>query len=304
MTTKADLAASGTRTPQSRSSSPAGSGSRRRRHPGFDRPRTLWVVTALTLFALYLPLGVVLVYSFNSVDSLVSFEGFSLRWYRAMFENGETLASLWVSVRVALAATVGAVVLGTMLALGIHRGLRAIGAPTNGLVFLRIVTPETATGVALLLMFTQLGMELSMTTLIVSHVSLCIAFVAVIVYSRLVLLNHEIEDSAMDLGATRIQAVWLVAIPALRPAIVAAALLSFVLSFGNFITSFFTTGVGVPPLPVRIYSMLRHGVSPEVNAVGVFMLVITVATIALAAVATRIFKRRSTFLDPEVKTRG
>ena len=260
---------------------------------GFDRPRLLWVVTTLTLVFLYAPLAVVFVYSLNNSNSLTAFHGGGLRWYRTLFADHAMLSSLWVSLQIAVVATAGSVVLGTMLAFGIHRGLKGLGRPVNAAVFLRIVTPETATGVAMLLMFTQLGIRLSMATIIVSHMAMCVAFVTVVVHSRLVLLNDELEESAMDLGATRLGAVWLVAVPALRPAIIASALLSFVLSFDDFITSFFTSGIGIPPLPVRIYGMLREGVTPEVNAVGVVMLVITAVAIALAALIARTLTRRT-----------
>jgi ABC-type spermidine/putrescine transport system permease subunit II len=260
---------------------------------GFDRPRFLWVVTALTLVFLYVPLAVVFGYSLNNSNSLTAFHGAGLRWYRTLFADHAMLSSLWVSLQIAVIATAASVALGTMLAFGIHRGLKILGRPANAAVFLRIVTPETATGVAMLLMFTQLGITLSMTTIIISHIAMCVAFVTVVIHSRLVLLNEEVEESAMDLGATRLGAVWLVAVPALRPAIIASALLSFVLSFDDFITSFFTSGIGIPPLPVRIYGMLREGVTPEVNAVGVVMLVITAVAIALAALTARTLTRRT-----------
>jgi ABC-type spermidine/putrescine transport system permease subunit II len=263
---------------------------------GFDRPRFLWVVTALTLVFLYVPLAVVFAYSLNNSSSLTAFHGASLRWYRVLFADHAMLSSLWVSLEIAVVATAGSVVLGTMLAFGIHRGLKSLGRPVNAMVFLRIVTPETATGVAMLLMFTQLGITLSIFTIIISHIAMCVAFVTVVIYSRLVLLNDEAEESAMDLGATRLGAVWLVAVPALRPAIIASALLSFVLSFDDFITSFFTSGIGIPPLPVRIYGMLREGVTPEVNAVGTLMLVITAAAIGLAALVARTLTRRTRVL--------
>lgn len=264
------------------------------RRTAFDRPRTLWVVTVLVLGFLYLPLGVVFLYSFNSSNSLVELTGFSFRWYRAVFANGDMLGSLRVSVEVALVTTVLSVVLGTLLSLGVVRGMAAIGRPVQASVFLRVVTPETATGVAMLLMFTQLGITLSRATLVLAHVSLCVAFVSVVITSRLAGLNEELEEAAMDLGATRLQSVWLVAVPALRPAITASALLAFVLSFDNFITSYFTSGIGVPPLPVRIYSMIRYGVSPEVNAVGVCMLVVTVLAIVIGMLVTRAVGRRRT----------
>lgn len=276
-----------------------------RRPTAFDRPRFLWLVTGLTLIFLFLPIAVVVVYSFNAGDSLVNFEGASLRWYRTLFTDGEMLASLWLSLRVALIASLASVVLGTMLAFGIHRRRGRIGQVNQVSVVLRVVTPETATGVALLLMFTQLGMTLNTTTLVLSHIALCIAFVTVIVQSRLALLNPEIEEAAMDLGATRLQAMWLVALPMLRPAIVASGLLAFVLSFDNFITSFFTSGIGVPPLPVRIYSMIRFGVTPEINAAGVLMLIVTVVAIGLAAALARVLRGGRRFLDgSEVRARA
>lgn len=259
---------------------------------GFDRPRIIWVVTSLTVALLYLPLAAVFLFSLNKSNSLTNFTGASTRWYRLLAHDSEMIASLKVSIEIAVIVTIGSVILGTMLAFGIHRGLRAIGLAANATVFLRIVTPETATGVAMLLMFTQLGISLSTTTVIISHIVLCLAFVTVVLLGRLVLLNDEVEDAAMDLGATRVKAIWLVAIPALRPAIVASALLTFVLSFDDFITSFFTSGIGVPPLPVRIYGMLKSGVTPEVNAIGALMLVITAVAIALAAVLARIFSHR------------
>lgn len=256
-----------------------------------DRPRFLWVVTGATLAFLFAPLVVVAVFSFNSSASLTSLDGASLRWYRAIFDDADLLASLRLSVVIAVIASVASVVLGTLVAVGIRRGSRRIGGATNGSVFLRVLTPETATGVALLLLFTQLGIPLSTTTVVVSHTVLCLAFVAVVVGSRLALLNPDVEEAAMDLGATRLQAFRLVALPVLWPSIVAAGLLSFVLSFDNFITSFFTSGVGVPPLPVRIYGMLKFGVTPVVNAIGVLMLLATVLAVGLSLLLTTQVRR-------------
>jgi ABC-type spermidine/putrescine transport system permease subunit II len=268
------------------------------RSGGVDRPRFLWVVTGLTLAFLFTPLVVVAVYSFNSTDSLTSFDGASLRWYRAFFNDADLVASLRLSLVIATVASIASVVLGTLVAVGIRRGSRKAGAPTNASVFLRVLTPETATGVALLLMFTQAGISLSTTTVIISHTVLCLAFVAVVVGSRLALLNPEVEEAAMDLGATRLQAFRLAALPVLWPSIVAAGLLAFVLSFDDFITSFFTSGVGVPPLPVRIYGMLKFGVTPVVNAIGVLMLVATAIAVGLALLLTaQVRKLRSNQLE-------
>jgi ABC-type spermidine/putrescine transport system permease subunit II len=260
---------------------------------GFDRPRTLTVVTVAVLAFMLVPILVVALFSFNADRSLANFSGLSLRWYREAFENGELRASLWVSVEIAAIATLLSTVLGTMLAFGLQRGNRRAAAATNGAILLRLVSPETATAVAALLLFTQLGVTLSNTTIVLSHVAFCMAFVTVIVRSRLVSLNPEVEAAAMDLGATRLGALRLVALPLLWPAILSAAMLSFVLSFDDFVTSLFTSGIGTPPLPVRIYAMLKLSVTPVINALGVLM-VLVIALVAVAVFSSlRLAARRA-----------
>lgn len=257
------------------------------------RPVLAWAVTWATIVFLFLPIVVAFVYSFNSSKSLALFEGVSLRWYRSLFQNQEVLASLGVSVYLALLATAVSLVLGTLLAFGLVRAGRRWSGLGDSVVFLRLISPETAIAVAMLLMFTQLGIQLSFATLLLAHISLCIVFVTVVVRSRLATISEDTEDAAMDLGATPWEAVRFATLPQLAPAIIAAALLSFVISFDNFVTSFFTSGIGTPPLPVRIYSMIRFGVTPEVNAVGIVMLILTIAAIALAFAMTRWLSRRA-----------
>lgn len=260
---------------------------------GTRRPYFAWIVTWATIGFLFLPIVVAVVYSFNSSKSLALFEGFSLRWYGKLFADQEILASLSVSVYLAALSTLISVVLGTLLAFGLVRAGRRWSGLGDSTVFLRLISPETAIAVALLLMFTQLGIQLSFVTLLLAHISLCIVFVTVVVRSRLAAISDETEDAAMDLGATPWEAVRFATLPQLTPAIIAAALLAFVISFDNFVTSFFTSGIGTPPLPVRIYSMIRFGVTPEVNAVGIVMLVLTIAAIALAFATTRWLSRRA-----------
>ena len=269
----------------------------RRRRKAFDRPRALTAVTVLTLAFMLLPILVVLLFSFNGEKSLATFSGVSLRWYKEAFENGELRASLWVSVEIALIATILSTVLGTLLAFGLERGNRRAAAATNSVVMLRLVSPETATAVAALLLFTQLGIALSNTTIIISHVAFCMAFVTVVVRSRLASLNPEVEAAAMDLGASRIHALRLVALPLLWPAILSAAMLSFVLSFDDFVTSLFTSGIGTPPLPVRIYAMLKLSVTPVVNALGVLMVVVIALVAAMIFASVRVASRRAPLLS-------
>lgn len=258
-----------------------------------DRPRFLWVVVVGVLTFLYVPIGIAVLFSFNSGRTLYEFQGFSLRWYTTLFGNADLMASLWLSLWVAVVVAALSVVFGVGLAFGIRRGVRWFGGSLQGAVILRVVTPETATGVALLLLLSQLGVPLSEFTLILSHTALCVAFAAVVILSRMAVLDERLEEAARDLGASRLSALWYVVIPALRPALIGAALLSFVLSFTNFITSFFSSGIGATPLPVRIYSMLRVGVTPVVNAAGVMMLAVTLAAIVLTFVIARWITRHN-----------
>jgi spermidine/putrescine transport system permease protein len=266
------------------------SGSKRRR-TGFDRPRFLWVLYTAVCIYLFVPILVVIIYSFNSSNSLQVFGGVSTRWYRAFWNDPEIKKSLIASFEIAAITMVIATVLGTLLAFGLVRARGRMGSSANILMLLPLITPEIVTAVGLLLLFGQVKMELSLQTIILGHITFSISYVTVIVRARLSLLNREVEEAAMDLGATELGALRLVTLPALYPAIGASALLVFVLSFDDFVTSVFTSGAGTSPLPVRIYSLLRVGVSPEINAVGTFMIAVTLI-IALLALPFALWRRR------------
>jgi spermidine/putrescine transport system permease protein len=264
----------------------------RKRRTGFDRPRFLWVLyTAICLY-LFVPILVVIVYSFNSSKSLQVFGGLSFRWYRAFWNDPDIKNSLVASFEVAAVTMVVATLLGTLLAFGLVRARGRIGGSANILMLLPLITPEIVTAVGLLLLFGRMGMSLSLKTIILGHITFSISYVTVIVRARLSLLNREVEEAAMDLGATELGALRLVTLPALFPAIAASALLVFVLSFDDFVTSVFTSGAGTSPLPVRIYSLLRVGVSPEINAVGTTMIGITLL-IGLALLPLTLWRRRT-----------
>jgi ABC-type spermidine/putrescine transport system permease subunit II len=258
----------------------------------FDRPRTLWVVAAFVLLLLFAPVVVVIVYSFNATRSLVNMGGLSLQWYREALTSSDWHASLWVSIEIALVTTLICAVFGTMLAFALERGSPRTGRVTEGTIIVRLLSPETATAIATLLLFTQVGLTLSRSTIALGHVAVCLPFVAVIVRSRIASLNPEMERSAMDLGATRLQALWLVVMPVIWPAIASAAMLVFVLSFDDFITTVFTSGAGVPPLPLRIYGVFRTGITPVVNAVGVLMMIVTTIALVSAVLLARLARRR------------
>jgi ABC-type spermidine/putrescine transport system permease subunit II len=266
----------------------------RRFSDGSDRPRFLWVPVVLTMVLMFTPVVVVALFSLDSTSSLVNFSGFSLRWYHQALTSSSWRGSLLVSLGIAAATTLVCAVCGTLLAIGLHRAQRRASRPIQGIVVLRLVSPETATAVASLLVFTQIGFTLSNVTVIAALVAFCLPFVTVVVRSRLASLNPEVEQAAMDLGATRVHALRLAVLPLLWPAIAAAAMLCFVISFDDFVTTVFTTGLGVPPLPVRIYSMLRFGVTPVVNAIGMIMMAIALIAACGALLMLKVARRRMT----------
>jgi spermidine/putrescine transport system permease protein len=262
----------------------------------FDRPRFIRLYVGLFFVVLFAPIVLVILFSFNSSRSLQNFDGFSLRWYEEFFESESLRDSLIASVEIALITMVVATVLGTLLAYGLVRARTRWANAANVMMLVPLVTPEIVAGASALLLFTQVGLELSLTTIVLAHITFSISYVTVVVRARLASLGREVESAAMDLGATRWQTFRLVTLPALWPAVLAAGLLVFALSFDDFVLSFFTTGESPQPLPVRIWTQIRFGVRPTINAIGTFMLVISVLSIGLALLLPRLFGRKESGL--------
>lgn len=258
----------------------------------FDRPRFLkWFLAGFLVFTLA-PIAVVALFSFNSSKSLQHFDGVSLQWYRDFFNDTQLRESLFASLEIAFVTMIVATILGSLLAYGLVRTRGRFSGGTNILMLIPLVTPEIVAGVSALLLFTQLGMQLSLATVMIAQITFSISYVTVVVRARLAGLSREVEEAAMDLGATRLQTLRLITLPGLWPAIVAAGLLVFALSFDDFVLSFFTTGTSPQPLPVRIYSSIRFGVTPTINAIGTLMMLISLATIVLAVALPRLVGRR------------
>ena len=217
---------------------------------------------------LHLPILVLAAFSFNS-SRFTRWEGFSLAWYRAVFADSQLMAAASNSFLIAAAATAIATVAGTLCAYGLSKR----GAPVlAGSLYLSLVTPEIVTGVALLAfyqwVFRYLRAPLGMHTVILAHVSFCLAYVVVVVLARLRTLDPALEEAAMDLGATPWQAFRRVTLPLLTPGIGAAALLAFTTSFDDYVTTSLVAGVDSETLPMVIYAMARRGANPAVNAVS------------------------------------
>jgi len=258
----------------------------------FDRPRFLRVYSFFVYAFLFLPIAVVVLFSFNSVKSLQSFQGFSLQWYEEFFQDSTLRESLFVSLEIAVITMVVATILGTALAIGLVRARTRWSPAANVLMLIPLVTPEIVAGISALIIFSQLGIQLSFWTIVIAHITFSISYVTIVVRGRLASMGDEVEQAAMDLGATRFGAVRLVLFPELWPAVVAAGLLVFALSFDDFVISFFTTGEDVQPLPVRIWSAIRFGVSPTINAIGTLMMAVSITAVIAAVMIPRFFGRK------------
>jgi spermidine/putrescine transport system permease protein len=247
-----------------------------------------WLVYAV----LFAPIVVLILFSFNDSKRNFVWKGFTLRWYPTLFENDALLAALGVTLQVALVSVIATTILGTLLGLGLAR-LRAsrASAASDTLILLPMVTPEIVMGISLLLFFSLLFRgNGSMIQIMISHIAFSISYVAIIVRSRAVSLDPRMEEAARDLGASPRQAFFHVTLPLIAPAVAAGALLAFALSFDDLIITSFNAGVGSSTLPLYIYSRIKFGVTPEINAISTIV-VVTTAILILAA--TGITSRRA-----------
>jgi len=235
--------------------------------------------TAAVLVFLYLPILVLVVYSFNTSRLNIVWEGFTLKWYKQVWMNAPLMRAAQNSLIVASVTTAIAVVLGTLGAWLMYRyrfrGERVI----NTLVSAPIALPEIIMGVSLLVLFATAAMPLGLTTVIIAHVTFCFPFVLLAVRARLAGLDPALEEAALDLGASPLKAFWLVIVPSLRPAIVAGALMAFTLSMDEVIVTLFTASPGAATLPLRIFGMAKVGLNPMLNALSAIFIVATVAIV-------------------------
>jgi ABC-type spermidine/putrescine transport system permease subunit II len=236
---------------------------------------------------LYAPVVVVVVYAFNGGRQVLNWEGVSLRWFGEALGDPTITEALRNSLVIAAGNAVVASVLGTMLALALPRMPPAVRVPLDALVMMTLVTPEIVFGIAALVFFTEVGLTLGLTTVLIAHVVFNASVVALVVRARFVGLAQDYEEASFDLGAGPLSTFRQVTLPRLAPAIVAGGLLAFTFSFDDFYTSFFVSGAGTTTLPLFIFSSLRFGISPVVNATAVMILALTLAAIVLASLVLR-----------------
>ena len=245
-----------------------------------------WV--ALTMFFLYAPLILLMAFSFNDSKANIVWRGFTLKYYEKLMANEGLIEAMGNSLTIAFLATIFSLLLGALAAVMLWRFKFPFKAAVEGTMTLPIIVPEICMGVAMLIFFakvewpTDLAWPLNLSAITIAHITFCFPFVAMVVRARLANFNREEEEAAKDLGASEFQAFRDVLLPHMKPSLIAGALLAFTMSLDDFVITFFTSGPNTVTFPVKVYSMVRFSVTPEVNAASTVLIVLTILLTAVA----------------------
>lgn len=246
--------------------------------------------TVLTLgFAfLYIPIVILVIYSFNESKLVTVWGGFSLKWYSSMWRNEGLMNAAWVTLRVGLiSATIGTM-LGVLAALTLVRFNRFPGRLLfSGMIYAPLVMPEVITGLSLLLLFVAIGLDRGMLTLTLAHITFTMCYVAIVVQSRLLTFDRSLEEAALDLGCPPVKTFFKITLPLIMPAVVSGWMLALTLSLDDLVISSFSTGPGATTLPIKIYSQVRLGVTPEINAVCTILIGLVTIGVIIASITTK-----------------
>ncbi len=243
---------------------------------------------------LYIPMIILIIFSFNESKLVTVWAGFSTKWYGELMQNEAFLNAAWVTLRVAVFSSTLATILGTAAAYVLVRGGRFFGRTLfSGMIYAPLVMPEVITGLSLLLLFIGIGLDRGILTIVLAHTTFSMCFVSVVVSSRLVTFDRSLEEAALDLGCSPAQAFRLVTLPIIAPAVISGWLLAFTLSLDDLVIASFTSGPSATTLPIKIFSAVRLGVSPEINALSTLMIaVVTVGVITASLVTKRAMVRQ------------
>jgi len=248
---------------------------------------------ALGLSFLYLPIVILVIYSFNDSRLVTVWGGWSLRWYRELLSDVAMRDATWMSLRVAFVSATAATVLGTLAAVALCRAGRFKGRTLfSGMLYAPLVMPEVIMGLSLLLLFVAIDAARGFWTVTAAHTTLTLCFVTVVVQARLNGLDRSLEEAAMDLGCGPVRAFSAVTLPLILPSIVAGWMLAFTLSLDDLVIASFTTGPGSSTLPIRIYSEVRLGVKPEINAICTLIIAAVTGLIIIASLASKLSNDR------------
>jgi putrescine transport system permease protein len=256
---------------------------------------TWFNVTAIVLgFAfLYIPILILVIYSFNESKLVTVWGGFSTKWYAGLLENEQLMDAAWITLQVAFISATIATVLGTMAALVLVRMGRFPGRTLfSGMIFAPLVMPEVITGLSLLLLFVAINFDRGFWTIVLAHATFTMCFAAVVVQARLTDFDSRVEEAAMDLGASPVATFFQVTLPIIAPSVISAWLLAFTLSLDDLVIASFTTGPSATTLPMKIYSQVRLGVTPEINAISTIMIAFVTVGVLIASYMTKMQSAR------------
>jgi putrescine transport system permease protein len=253
-------------------------------------------VTAIVFgFAfLYIPILILVIYSFNDSKLVTIWGGFSMKWYKGLLDNEQLMDAAWTTLRVAFISATMATVLGTMAALVLVRMGRFRGRTLfSGMIFAPLVMPEVITGLSLLLLFVAINFDRGFWTIVLAHATFTMCFAAVVVQARLSDFDQRVEEAAMDLGASPVATFFQVTLPIIAPSVISAWLLAFTLSLDDLVIASFTTGPSATTLPMKIYSQVRLGVTPEINAISTIMIAFVTVGVLIASYMTKMQTARA-----------
>ena len=229
-------------------------------------------LSAIFVF-LYAPIFALILFSFNDSKSMAKWQGFTFKWYKELMHNEAILSALKTTILVAIVASVVATIIGTISAIGIHKMKGAKKSVLLNINYLPVLNPDIVTAIGLMSLFIFLKLDLGLGTMILAHITFDIPYVILSVLPRLKQLPQNIEEAAMDLGATPMYALRKVILPQIKPGIISGFLIAFTMSIDDFVISFFNTGSGVSNLSIEVYSMARRGIKPEINALSTLMFI-------------------------------
>jgi spermidine/putrescine transport system permease protein len=245
----------------------------------------LRIFSLLVYGYIYLPIILLVIFSFNSQKLNVRWEGFTLHWYRVLFQDNQVIQAVQNTLIIAFASTLVATVIGTLAALALQRyrfpGYNAV----ESALYIPVIIPEVVMGISLLAFFAMLGFRLGLGTITIAHIAFCIPFVTLVVRARLHGFDKSVEEAAMDLGANEMTTFWRVTLPTIMPGVLSGALLAFTLSLDDYVITYFTAGPGATTLPLRVFSMVRFAVTPEVNALSTLWVVTVFVVLLIGQIA-------------------
>lgn len=246
---------------------------------------------ALCFAFFYLPIVVTMVFSFNSAKSLTKFTGFSFKWYQALVSDRDIMSAVGVSLSIAVIATAVAAVLGTITAIGLSRNRKVLKEWLLNVNNIPIMNPEIVTAIGLMILFSSMKIERGYVTMLLAHICFCTPYVITSVYPKVKSLDPNLANAAMDLGATPFQALTKVIVPMLKPGIYAGILLSFTMSFDDFVISYFVTGNGVANISIIVYNMTKR-TNPTINALSTIVITVIIITLLIVNLAPVLVKKR------------